>query len=126
MTTAAGNRSEGFYNMDGTLQLDKIKAISRTYVQSAQGTVVAQKFYQNGTFTTSIRVNNTSVPTEIYVNNAGKGIKWYPHLTWDFKGDDELKSQIKARQTVSKVTVMVENADKFVGKLLNITINPIE
>merc|ERR1711990_1343699 len=78
LTTAAGNHSEGFYNMDGTLQLDKIKAISRTYVQSAQGTVIAQKFFQNGTFTTSIKVNDTSASTEIYVNDAGKGVMWYP------------------------------------------------
>jgi hypothetical protein len=74
LTTAAGNRSEGFYNVDGTLQLNKIKAISRTYVQSAQGQVMAMKFYQNGTFTTSIKVNNTVHATEIYVNNAGKGV----------------------------------------------------
>jgi len=32
LTTSAGDRSEGFYNFDGSLQTKKVKALSRTYV----------------------------------------------------------------------------------------------
>lgn len=32
LTSSAGNRSEGFYNLDGTLQTKKVKSLSRTYI----------------------------------------------------------------------------------------------
>lgn len=32
LTTSAGDRSEGFYNFDGTLQHNKVKALTRTYI----------------------------------------------------------------------------------------------
>jgi hypothetical protein len=32
LTISAGDRSEGFYNFDGTLQVKKVKALTRTYV----------------------------------------------------------------------------------------------
>lgn len=44
LTTSAGDRSEGFYNFDGSIQSKKIKALARTYVQYAQGTVKHSKF----------------------------------------------------------------------------------
>lgn len=44
ITTTAGTGSEGFYNPDGTLQIRKVKALSRTYVKHAQGTIKAMKF----------------------------------------------------------------------------------
>jgi hypothetical protein len=37
LTTSAFDKSEGFYNNDGTLQNKKVKALSRPYVQLAQG-----------------------------------------------------------------------------------------
>merc|ERR1711998_666914 len=37
LTTSAGNRSEGFYNYDGSLQKGKAKALARSYGQYAQG-----------------------------------------------------------------------------------------
>lgn len=39
LTTTAGEGSEGFYNKDGTLQMKKIKSLSRTYIQYAQGAI---------------------------------------------------------------------------------------
>lgn len=44
LTTSAGAKSEGFYNKDGTLQKSKVKALGRTYVQYAQGTVQNSRF----------------------------------------------------------------------------------
>jgi endoglycosylceramidase len=32
LTTSAGTGSEGFYNNDGTLQSEKVKALARTYL----------------------------------------------------------------------------------------------
>ena len=32
ITTSAGNRTEGFYNTNGTLHVKKVKALSRPYV----------------------------------------------------------------------------------------------
>lgn len=34
LTTSAGTGSEGFYDKNGTLQEDKVKALSRTYLQA--------------------------------------------------------------------------------------------
>lgn len=44
LTTTAGTQSEGFYNKDGALQTDKVKALARTYVQHAQGTLKQMQF----------------------------------------------------------------------------------
>lgn len=40
LTTSAGDRSEGFYNFDGSLQIDKVRSLSRTYIKAAQGTIM--------------------------------------------------------------------------------------
>lgn len=32
LTTSAGDKSEGFYNKDGSLQQGKVKALARTYI----------------------------------------------------------------------------------------------
>lgn len=37
LTTTAGNKSEGFYSVDGSIESIKVKALTRTYVKSAQG-----------------------------------------------------------------------------------------
>jgi hypothetical protein len=39
LTSSAGNRSEGFYNKDGSIQVGKVRALSRTYIKAAQGTI---------------------------------------------------------------------------------------
>jgi len=44
LTSSAGNRSEGFYNRDGTLQTKKVKSLSRSYIQAAQGDIKEMKF----------------------------------------------------------------------------------
>jgi hypothetical protein len=47
LTTTAGTGSEGFYNDDGTLQVDKVTALSRPYVQYTQGTLKTMKYDRN-------------------------------------------------------------------------------
>ena len=44
LTTSAGDRSEGFYNNDGSLQISKVKALARTYIKAAQGKILRQQF----------------------------------------------------------------------------------
>jgi hypothetical protein len=124
LTTAAGNRSEGFYNVDGSLQLDKIKAISRTYVQAAQGTILSQKFFQNGTFTASIRYDPTSTQdTQIYVNNKGKGVMWYPNGVNVTVSSDYPDLQDKFTTITDDSKIIIREKSTHFG-VLNIIINP--
>jgi aryl-phospho-beta-D-glucosidase BglC (GH1 family) len=52
LTTSAGNKSEGFYNPDGAVQKGKVKALSRPYVQLAQGMILGSKMNRtSGQFT---------------------------------------------------------------------------
>ena len=84
ITTSAGNRSEGFYNRDGSLQTKKVKALSRTYVQAAQGTVQSMDFYQaneTSAFAADIKIDmSIKEPTEIHVSVEGDpATVWYPN-----------------------------------------------
>jgi len=77
LTTTAGSGSEGIYNSDGSLQHKKLKALTRTYVQRAQGTILKQKFNaENGEYYAQIEINDSIQEfTEIYMNME----YWYPH-----------------------------------------------
>jgi len=95
LTTSAGTRSEGFYNFDGSIQVNKVRALSRTYVKAAQGTIEKMKFNTEeedgqpaGTFTADIKVDTTvTAPTEIHTLLNGTPsaadpeavISWYPN-----------------------------------------------
>ena len=43
-TTSAGDKSEGFYNKDGSIQMKKVALMARTSVMAAQGETLSQKF----------------------------------------------------------------------------------
>ena len=75
LTTTAGTGSEGFYNADGSLQVDKVTALTRTYIQNTQGTLKALKFdYKTAQFTASFTVDTSvSQPSVIYWNDE----YWY-------------------------------------------------
>jgi len=93
LTTSAGNRSEGFYAKDGSLQTLTVKALSRTYIKSAQGTILNQKFISDsmggysdsvvpGTFQGSIKIDmSIDSPTEIHAlnSNTTADYNWYPN-----------------------------------------------
>ena len=90
LTTSAGSASEGFYNNDGTLETIKVKALSRTYVKAAQGTIKSMKFfssdsqtqgkYKEGTFFADIEVDmKVKAPTLIHaLGGDDNGLTWYP------------------------------------------------
>ena len=44
LTSISGNRSEGFYEDDGTLHELKVKALGRTYIKAAQGQITNMNF----------------------------------------------------------------------------------
>lgn len=88
ITTSAGDRSEGFYNKDGTLQVPKVKALARTYVKAAQGTTKSMKFHSQasngvaeGTFTATVQYNaSVKLPTEVFLAHPeqnGPQISYY-------------------------------------------------
>jgi len=76
VTTQATNL-ESLWNPDGSLQLPKIKELSRTYAQAVQGTISAMQFdADTGAFSLSYTADAAiTSPTEIYVNLA----MWYPN-----------------------------------------------
>ena len=67
-TTSAGDRSEGFYNPDGSLQ-PKVKQLARTYVPYTQGTLQSESFNSgSGAFHAAFIFDATiNAPTEIHV-----------------------------------------------------------
>ena len=68
ITTSAGSTSEGFYENDGTLQTKKVKALTRSYMKSAQGTPLSMNFNStSGEFTATYELDHSiKAPTVIY------------------------------------------------------------
>ena len=57
-TTTAGDRSEGFYNKDGSIQGKKVRMLARTSIMAAQGKILEQHFNSTtGAFTADFKVD---------------------------------------------------------------------
>ena len=66
--TTTGSDTEGFWYANGTLQEEKVKALSRTYFQAVQGKPISMKF-DNGEFFGTFELDSKiKYPTEIYIN----------------------------------------------------------
>lgn len=127
MTTTAQTTSEGFYNHDGSLQENKVKALARTYVQYAQGETQKLKFSTtDGTFETSIKVDTSiSAPTQIFASlNTSKSYCWYP------KGYDisitsagSVKPVYTTSEHDNRILITVTNKE-FNGQVLDVKITP--
>ena len=76
LTTTAGTGSEGFYNDDGSMQDDKVKTLTRTYMQSTQGVLVSMKFNDTtSNFDATFKVDTSiNAPSVLYWNTQ----YWYP------------------------------------------------
>lgn len=76
LTTSAGTGSEGFYNTDGTLQSNKVQALTRTYLPYTQGTLLSMNFNtSNANFVATFSVDTSIVePTVIFWSQD----YWYP------------------------------------------------
>jgi len=72
----ATGSSESLYNDDGTLQLQKVKALSRTYAYAIAGDPMNMQFDPSSAyFVLTYKTNNRAKgPTEIYLNQEF----WYP------------------------------------------------
>ena len=57
ITTTAGNRSEGFYNLDGSLQEQKIAQLTRPYIRAAQGLITYMLTLPGEHFVATIRLD---------------------------------------------------------------------
>ena len=133
LTSSAGNRSEGFYNIDGSLQAKKVKALSRTYIQNAQGLIKQMQFdTHSGVFKAVIHANlSIKAPTDIYLHKFDEDIStsWYPngyevHLTnLDKNGVAPLIRKFKGSPK-NTFSFDVLNED-FDGHYLNIEIVPV-
>lgn len=73
--TTTGGAKEGLFNSDGTPQYDKVKALTRSYVQAFQGEGKSMRFDTNtGRFTTNYYLDTSiQAPTVIYLNEE----YWY-------------------------------------------------
>jgi endoglycosylceramidase len=67
-------KGEAFYNADGELETDKVRALSRTYAYAIAGVPTSTSFDSaSSRFTLTYTLNTAiSAPTEIYLNEA-----WY-------------------------------------------------
>lgn len=76
LTTSAGTNSEGFYNVDGTLQSSKVKALARTYLPATQGVLKSQSFnVTSGVFNATYTVDTSiTEPSVVYYSFDF----WYP------------------------------------------------
>lgn len=91
LTTSAGDRSEGFYNKDGTLEVAKVKSLVRTYVKKAQGKLEKMSFIADsapdaatitpGTFSATITIDTSiDAPSEIHAfQDPTSQVNWYPN-----------------------------------------------
>lgn len=76
VTTASVGDVESFYDSNGNLQTEKVKALSRTYAQAIVGVPISMKFDEtNSNFDLVYRYNSSipvTLPTIIYLNTG-----WY-------------------------------------------------
>ena len=127
LTTSAGNRSEGFYNVDGSLQTKKVKALSRPYVQLAQGDIISNTLDRtSGNFTAKIQIDTTiTAPTVIFANVKARGEAWYPN-GYNHQVTDDAGNVVEvdiSNDDVNRFTFLASDQELH-GKNLNIVISP--
>jgi hypothetical protein len=84
LTTSAGTGSEGFYNDDGTLITEKVKALARTYMPVTQGKLDSMNFNpETSEFTASFTVNTSNTtPSTLYFSTEFYYTGSQPKLTF--------------------------------------------
>jgi len=121
LTTSAGDRSEGFYNFDGTLEAKKVQALARSYVQAAQGTIESMKFHldQDGEFPVGTLVADVKVDTDITAPTIVHALQKHDELSWYPEG---LTVEVKSLEDSNVTPVFEQN---IVGNKIEITVtNP--
>lgn len=139
LTTTAGTSSEGFYNKDGSLQTHKLQALSRTYVQYAQGELTSMSFRDPNApygasagpkaFSADVKIDtSTTAPTVVFASiNSPSDYTWYPQ-GYDIAitgKDTKIEPVFKVDTFKNHITILVTNQE-FNGQTLNIKITPKE
>jgi len=121
LTTTAGTGAEGFYNLDGSLQEKKVKALSRTYAQNTQGTLKKQ-FFNTSTSHFEIEFvydHSIKAPTVVY------GIKNYEAPTFELYDIEagEIIQDASWKETDYSLEVMLGgSAEIYDGRSLRLQI----
>lgn len=136
MTTTAGTSSEGFYNRDGSLQSNKVKGLSRTYVQYSQGELLSVVFKDpkatqpiaTGTkdFAASIKIDTSiNAPTVVFASiDSPAEVSWYPNgYDLSITSSDTVTPVYTVEKSYNRLSIMVTNPE-FDGKVLDIKIIP--
>lgn len=130
LTTTAGTGNEGFYTEGGWLLTEKVKALARTYVQAAQGTLVSMKFNTSDSeFQASILVNlNVTAPTVIFWSNAYYYLDGYSLSVADADGnllqeDQDYKAQDLYFSNYIELTIINPALN---GKVVALRLSPMQ
>ena len=69
--TTTGSSTEGLFNKDGSVQTNKVKALTKTYLKATQGQVKSMKFdVETGFFTATYKLDSSiTAPTELYFHS---------------------------------------------------------
>lgn len=136
LTTSAGDRSEGFYNKDGTLEVAKVKSLVRTYVKKAQGKLEKMSFIADsapdaatitpGTFSATITIDTSiDAPSEIHAfQDPTSQVNWYPN-GYSLKLTSSCDAQPDIKQTFLGNTILLQVMNQECdGQTLTIDIAP--
>jgi endoglycosylceramidase len=107
--TTTGSYTEGLYSQDGTLQTNKLKELSRTYVQAYQGVPLSVAFDSStGDFKASYEVDpSIAGSTELYFN----GGLYYPN-GYDFTIKNSAGLLYDVETYNNKLTVTFQQGQK--------------
>ena len=126
LTTTAGLSSEGFYEDDGTLQVNKVRALSRTYLKATQGQLKSMKFEADngGKFSATFVLDKTiQAPSVLYRNEKIYYPYGYVVKVVDEKGAELAKEQVVVNVAYPDIEIQVVD-DMLDGKLVGINIEP--
>lgn len=101
--TTTGSYTEGLYNQDGSLQQNKLKTLSRTYIQAYQGVPISASFDDStGKFKAVYHVDpSIQGSTDLYFNGA----LYYPNgYSYTIHNSVGLTYQIETSDNLLKVT----------------------
>jgi endoglycosylceramidase len=92
-TTTCTEDAEGMFNLDGSVQKWKVKALARTYIQAFQGVPLRQRYDSNTKVFEAEFIPNPSInsPSELYFLqdlNYPKGYKLFLNSTEMYEIDD--------------------------------------
>lgn len=126
LTTSAGTGSEGFYNQDGSVQTVKVKALSRTYAQATQGTILSQSFdSKTADYTLKYTLDSTiSAPTQIHaLHTPVHGMSWYPNgIDYQASLSDGTKIDHVQVEIANNIVYFLFDTEEFDGKDITITL----